>query len=97
PARNIGKESDEAQLVGAHATEDSPRWARAGGWRTALFSRSLGLVMAALFVLSWFAQSIAGQSAYNAEQLAQLADPMSWPSYLVTPDFWNRTLQNWQS
>jgi uncharacterized protein DUF6766 len=97
PPDNIGRETDEMQRVGAHATADSPRWARAGGWRTAVFSRSLGLVMAGLFLLSWIAQSIAGRSAYNAEQLSQLADPVSWPGYLVTPDFWNRTLQNWQS
>jgi hypothetical protein len=22
---------------------------------------------------------------------------VSWPEYLVSADFWNRTLQNWQS
>ncbi len=22
---------------------------------------------------------------------------MDWPGYLASPDFWNRTLQNWQS
>ncbi|MGH3758399.1 DUF6766 family protein [Actinophytocola sp.] len=93
----IGPESDEKQLVGRHATADSPRWARAGGWRTAVFSRSLCLVMGGLFLLSWLAQSVAGLSAYNGEQLSQLADAVSWPAYLASADFWNRTLQNWQS
>ena len=37
-----GTESDKEQKVGRHADEDSPAWARAGGWRTAVFSRSLG-------------------------------------------------------
>ncbi|HEX6356140.1 DUF6766 family protein [Actinophytocola sp.] len=97
PPKRIGRESDEDQQVGAHATEDSPRWARAGGWRTAVFSQSLGLIMAGLFVLSWLAQSVAGVAAYNAEQIAQLSDPVSWPEYLGTADFWNRSLQNWQS
>ncbi|MFE5371177.1 DUF6766 family protein [Streptomyces mirabilis] len=34
-----GTESDEDQLVGEHVREDSPRWARAGGWRRAVYSR----------------------------------------------------------
>jgi hypothetical protein len=97
PPSRIGTESDEAQQVGRHATEHSPTWARPGGWRTALFSRSLGLTMAGLFLLSWFAQSVAGLSAFNTEQLSQLSDPVTWPDYLASADFWNRTLQNWQS
>jgi hypothetical protein len=97
PAARIGTESDEEQLVGAHATDRSPKWARAGGWRTAVFSRSLCLTMAVLFLLSWTAQAIAGWSAHNAEQLAQLADPLTLPQYVASADFWSRTLQNWQS
>jgi uncharacterized protein DUF6766 len=97
PPERIGAESDEQQQLGAHATDRSPKWARAGGWRTTLFSRSLGLVMLGIFLLSWLAQSVAGLAAYNAEQLAQLSDPLSWPAYLASADFWNRTLQNWQS
>ncbi|MGW4914052.1 DUF6766 family protein [Streptomyces sp. NPDC004270] len=27
----------------------------------------------------------------------QLQAPVSWPQYLGSADFWNRTLQNWQS
>jgi membrane protein implicated in regulation of membrane protease activity len=92
-----GLESDEDQLVGRFATEDSPRWARAGGWRLALYSRSLGGVMALIFLLSWVAQSIAGRAAYNAQQLGQFEDPVSWIAYVGSPDFWSRTLQNWQS
>jgi hypothetical protein len=71
--------------------------ARTGGRRTAVFSRSLCLVMGGLFLLSWPAQSIAGLSAFNEEQLSQLAGPMTWPQYVASADFWNRTLQNWQS
>src|SRR5215212_7017880 len=33
-----GRESDEDQRIGAHAAEDSPRWARVGGLRTRLYS-----------------------------------------------------------
>jgi len=96
-AEDAGLESDEDQLVGRFATEDSPRWARSGGWRTALYSRSLGALMGSIFLVSWFAQSIAGRAAYNARQLSQFEDPVSWLGYLGSPDFWSRTLQNWQS
>jgi hypothetical protein len=92
-----GMESDEEQRVGAHARDDSPAWVRAGGWRTTLFSRSLGLVMGGLFVLTWAASSVAGWAAFNGEQLAEKQDPVSWIGYLGEADFWNRSFQNWQS
>ena len=93
----VGTESDEQQKVGRHADEDSPTWARLGGWRTAVYSRSLATVMGLFFLGSLLAQSVAGRAAYNAEQLGQFSDPVSWTGYATSADFWNRTLQNWQS
>ncbi|MFI1100675.1 DUF6766 family protein [Streptomyces melanogenes] len=92
-----GPESDREQRVGDHAEADSPRWARTKDWRQKLYSRSLGSVMALLFLLSWLAQSIAGTAAYDEQQLRQLQPPVSWGGYLASADFWNRSLQNWQS
>jgi hypothetical protein len=92
-----GLESDEDQKVGEFAGADSPRWARTRGWRLSLYSNSLGLVMGLIFLGSWLVQSVAGVAAYNEEQLGDLQDPVSWAQYLREPDFWNRTLQNWQS
>ena len=92
-----GPESDREQRVGRHATEDSPEWARTGGWRTTLFSRSLGLLMGGLFLLTWAASSVAGWAAFNSEQLGDRQDPVSWFGYLAEADFWNRSFQNWQS
>jgi hypothetical protein len=85
------------QKLGRYTVEGSPRWAVVGGLRTTLFSWSLTLVMGAIFVVSWLAQSIAGVAAFNETRLQQLQDPVSWGSYLTNPDFWARTLQNWQS
>jgi hypothetical protein len=93
----VGRESDQDQKLGRYAGPDSPRWATVGGWRTALYSRSLGAVMGLLFLGSWLAQSVAGRAAYNAEQLSERSDPVSWAGYVTSADFWNRTLQNWQS
>lgn len=92
-----GPESDEEQSTGSHAGPDSPRWASAGGLRGLLFSRSLGLTMGAIFLLSWLAQSVSGAAAYNEQRLQRLQAPVSWPDYLIGAEFWSRTLQNWQS
>ncbi|MEW2353840.1 DUF6766 family protein [Spirillospora sp. NPDC029432] len=96
-AEQAGTESDRDQRAGEHADPSSPAWARAGGLRGALFSRSLGLVMGLVFALSWLVQSVTGLVSYNSQQLAQYEDTVSWGGYLASPDFWNRTLQNWQS
>jgi hypothetical protein len=93
----VGLESDQDQLVGEHAKPESPKWARLGGWRTRLYSNSLLLVMGAIWIASWLGQSITGHVAYNADRFDHQQDALSWPRYLATPDFWNRTLQNWQS
>lgn len=92
-----GRESDKEQKIGKYADADSPTWARVGGLRTALYSRSLLLVMGSIFVASWLAQSIAGVVAYNEERLTSLQAPLSWREYVTSADFWARTLQNWQS
>jgi hypothetical protein len=92
-----GVGSDEEQLVGEHARPDSPRWAKTTGWRQQLYSNSLLIVMGAIFALSWFAQSVAGRVVYNQDQADHGQPPVDWLGYVASPDFWNRTLQNWQS
>jgi hypothetical protein len=82
-----GTESAEDQKIGPHAVAHSPRWAKTGDWRTSVYSSSLALVMATIFLLSWLVQSIAGWAAFNETRLEQLQDPISWGSYLLNPDF----------
>jgi membrane protein implicated in regulation of membrane protease activity len=94
---DAGRMSDADQKVGKHAVPDSPAWARAGGWRAYLYGRSLSAVMGLFFLGSWAAQSIAGRSAYNADQLRSQEHTVSWFGYVASADFWSRTLQNWQS
>ena len=62
-----------------------------------LYANSLVLVMGTIFVLTWFGQAVTGRITYNAEQLDHHQEPVSLLAYIATPDFWNRTLQNWQS
>jgi hypothetical protein len=92
-----GVGTDKDQLVGEHARADSPRWAKTSGWRLALYSNSLLIVMGAIFLLSWFTQSVAGQVVYNQDQAEHGQAAVNWLGYVASADFWNRTLQNWQS
>jgi hypothetical protein len=92
-----GRESDEEQRVGQHANQGSPRWARTAGIRRTIYENSLLLVMGAIWLATWFAQSIAGVAEYNSERLDHQQNAVSWADYLTRPDFWEKTLQNWQS
>ena len=92
-----GRESEKDQKIGRYAVADSPAWAKAGGWRTRIYSTSLAAVMGSIFLGSWLVQSVAGWATFNEARLQQLQDPISWGAYLRNADFWARTLQNWQS
>jgi len=92
-----GAGSDADQLIGVHARQDSPRWAKIGGWRTRVYGNSLLAVMGAIFALSWLAQSFAGVVVANEENSMHGQPGISWVEYIAGADFWDRTLQNWQS
>lgn len=81
-----GPEPDEQQKLGWHAVPDSPKWAKAGGWRTMALSWSLMMVMSAIFVTSWTAQLIAGWAAFNETRLQNLQDTLTIRSYALNPD-----------
>ena len=53
--------------------------------------------MGAIWLGSWGVQSITGHDAYNAAQFDHQQAAVSWFGYVGSSDFWNRTLQNWQS
>lgn len=92
-----GLGSDEEQLVGDHARSDSPAWARVRGIRLWIYSNSLLIVMGAIFLLSWFAQSLAGHTVANEQNVQHGMPPETWLEYVPSAEFWNRTFQNWQS
>jgi hypothetical protein len=92
-----GLEPDKDQKVGAHAGEDAPRWARVGGVRTWIYSQSLLIVMGVIFFASWFAQSVSGWSVFNQDAMQHKEQSITWVQYLGSSDFWQDTLQNWQS
>jgi hypothetical protein len=92
-----GPETDEKQRLGRWASPAAPKWARAGGWRRAIYSWSLLIVMGAIWIASWLGQSFTGWTEYNANQADHDGSPVSWGEYLTTAEFWEDTLQNWQS
>jgi hypothetical protein len=55
------------------------------------------LVMGSIWIASWVGQAITGHVAYNADRFDHQQAALSWLEYVGSPDFWNRTLQNWQS
>jgi hypothetical protein len=97
PPGEAGRESDADQLVGEHAHDESPRWAKLDGFRRRLYENSLLIVMGAIWVSTWVTQSITGSTEYNADRLSHRQDAVSWLEYLGSADFWEKTLQNWQS
>jgi Domain of unknown function (DUF6766) len=92
-----GGESDRDQRIGRYAGRGSPKWARVGDWRTAIFGNSLLLLMGAIFVLTLFAQSVTGWTDYNNTEIAHHSQAVSWLTYVGTATFWQAALQNWQS
>jgi hypothetical protein len=93
----VGRQSDADQRVGEHARPDSPKWARAHGFRRFLYENSLLIVMGSIWLGSWFAHSLTGWRAYNEAQLEHDGSTLGWLHYVGTADFWETTLQNWQS
>jgi hypothetical protein len=94
---DAGLESDDEQRIGQHAESRSPRWAKTGGWRTALYSNSLVIAMTVIFFGAWGTQSVAGRNEFNGVQREHDQPTVTWTGYLVRADFWEKTFQNWQS
>jgi hypothetical protein len=93
----VGPESEQKQRIGIYAEERSPLWARAGGWRTKVYSNSLMVAMIVIFLGAWSTQSVTGWTEFNADQREHDQPTVSWVEYLGRPDFWEKTFQNWQS
>ena len=94
---SVGLESRQAQKLEGYAPENAPGWAKLQDFRRVLYENSLVLAMTTLFMFMWLGQSLNNWHAFNAERREHDARTVSWGSYLLDPDFWDRTLQNWQS
>jgi hypothetical protein len=92
----IQKGSSESKRPGeAGAGVDTSR--RFVGWRDRLYSNSLLVLMVMIWLGSWAGQAFTGWSDYNSEQLTHHQPTHDLLAYLGTAQFWEATLQNWQS
>jgi hypothetical protein len=76
---------------------DAPWPVRRGGWILALYERSLGLVFAAMFVVSWMGHAYGGWLDYNETRVAHGHAAAALHQYLASATFWFESFQNWQS
>ena len=53
--------------------------------------------MTTIFFLTWAAQSLTSLNVFNEDQREHDETAIGWLTYLRNPDFWEQTLQNWQS
>ena len=97
PLDSAGLESKQSQKLEGHAPENAPRWAKLRDWRRAAYENSLLIAMGGIFLATWLGQSLNNWRAFNADQLEHGEATLSWGSYLINANFWERTLQNWQS
>jgi hypothetical protein len=80
------------ELVEALTAGASPR-RRLGGW---VRDRSLGLFFLALFLVSWIGQLVAEWFHFVNEQQDHQEAALFWSGEFWS-DFWQATLENWQS
>jgi hypothetical protein len=97
PLDSVGLESKQKQKLEGFAPENAPPWAKMRGTPRVAYENSLLTVMTLLFFATWAVQSLNNWREFNADQLEHDGSAISWGRYLLDPDFWERTLQNWQS
>ena len=98
PLEDAGLESDQKQQVGGYAPSRAPGSAKRGrGPVRRLYENSLVLAMASIFFLSWGGQSLNNWREANDEAREHGEQTVGWSEYVLGADFWERSLQNWQS
>jgi hypothetical protein len=93
----MGAESDRKQLIGRYTPAGGPHVARRNDLRTRVYENSLLLVMTLIFFATWFGQSLNNWRVFNEDRASHQLPGIAWGHYLVNADFWEKTLQNWQS
>lgn len=76
---------------------DAPYPVRKGGWLLWLYSYSLFICFAILFLVCWVVHFYGSWHNHNAEQQLKGLPMDKATAYLLMPEFWFETFQNWQS
>jgi len=70
---------------------------RRGGWVLALYSNSLSIVFALLFLASFVVHGVKGTEEYNDDQREHGQPAVTVSQYMTSSRFWFESFQNWQS
>lgn len=81
----------------AKSHPDAPRPVQRGGWRLRIYNHSLTIAFLLLFLLSWGMHLYGSLVHFNELRYAAGEPPASLSHFLLQPDFWFETFQNWQS
>jgi hypothetical protein len=91
-------EEDVDEPPEGHAGDPAAPWpVRRGGLALKLYKNSLSLAFLLLFLLSWLGHAVTGAHEYSSEQESHGGEPVTTAAYVRTSQFWNESLQNWQS
>jgi hypothetical protein len=96
------KSMDEEEEVDANPADarddpEAPWPVRKGGIVLWLYSHSLSIAFAILFLLSFAVHAWGGSREYNSEQLEHGQSQATVWQYMATSRFWFESFQNWQS
>jgi hypothetical protein len=94
PDKSASQDEDPASKA---ADRDAPWAVRAGGLFRTLYSYSLGIALALLFVASFLLHLRYSAVAGNAEAAMHGKAAQSVTQHLASAQFWFESLQNWQS
>src|SRR3954470_17511080 len=70
---------------------------RRGGWVLWLYSNSLSIAFALLFLVSFIVHGIKGTERYNDDQREHGQAAVTVTQYMTSSRFWFESFQNWQS
>jgi hypothetical protein len=87
-----GEESDEPTPLA-----QAPCPVRKGGIWLKLYEHSLSIALVLLFLISFCLHFIGSQKQYNEDQLLAGKQPVPAAEYILHPNFWFESFQNWQS
>jgi hypothetical protein len=94
-SKSIGEDEEVDREPKPH--KDAPWPVRKGGIWLKLYSSSLSIAFAILFLLSFVLHFYGSWSDANDERLSKGELPQTWTSYIVESRFWFESFQNWQS
>jgi hypothetical protein len=93
------KKMDEKEEVDREPKphKDAPWPVKKGGIWLKLYSQSLSIAFALLFVISFVLHFSGSLKNYNEEQTDKGLPTSTWTEYIGNAKFWFESMQNWQS